>query len=335
MLYATTRSDRDAFTAHCTLNSNKAADGGAYRVFHAPNFSEIEIQCLLEKNFSQCVADVLNMLFDAKLTSWDVEFTIGRYPVQITSLGHRLHFAEPWHNPDWGYAWLPRRLATLLPQNTDAVTEWVKIAVKIAIMFGAFGNLYRSGIRRADIVVASDDFSSFISAWYARQWGLPVERIVCCCSEDDFLWEMIYHGQIRTDPAVWSAEGKQTAQITNLERLIYECGGTEEVTRFVESCSAGAVYSPGEAVLEKLREGIFVSVSGKKRAENMIPRIYGTYDYLMSADTALSYIGLMDYRSKTGKICDALIFAQTSPQADAEGVARALGITVKELMQHI
>ena len=307
MLYATTRSDRDAFTAHCTLNSNKAADGGAYRVFHAPNFSEIEIQCLLEKNFSQCVADVLNMLFDAKLTSWDVEFTIGRYPVQITSLGHRLHFAEPWHNPDWGYAWLPRRLATLLPQNTDAVTEWVKIAVKIAIMFGAFGNLYRSGIRRADIVVASDDF----------------------------LWEMIYHGQIRTDPAVWSAEGKQTAQITNLERLIYECGGTEEVTRFVESCSAGAVYSPGEAVLEKLREGIFVSVSGKKRAENMIPRIYGTYDYLMSADTALSYIGLMDYRSKTGKICDALIFAQTSPQADAEGVARALGITVKELMQHI
>lgn len=331
MLYITTRSDQTVYTSHCTLKEDKAADGGAYRVFHAPYFPKADIDTFLEKTFSQCVADILNVLFGTSLTSWDVEFAIGRYPVHTRSLGHRLCFAEPWHNPEWNYSWVTRKLAALLFPEADVITDWVTISVRIAVLFGVFGNLHRSGIQSADIVVVSGDLSSLISAWYARQWGLPINSILCCCDEESALWDLVCQGQIRTNSAEKFAGLKQS----NLERLICECGGTEEVKRYLESFCTGSVYNPGASTQENLRNGLCISVTGKNRTEHIISRFYGTYGYIMSSHTAQADIGLMDYRAKTGKVCDAVILAEDSPHADAAFVAKALGISIKELMQRI
>lgn len=337
MLYVTTRNNRDAFTAQRALRENRGPDGGMYLPFHMPKFSQTEIETLAEKSFNQCVAEILNLLFNTKLTSWDIDFCIGRYPVRLETLRHRIIIAETWHNPEWNYERLVKNLVDHLCNDYAVPTDWAKIAVRIAVLFGIFGELKRAGIPAADVAAVSGDFSAPISVWYARQWGLPVGNIVCCCNENKSLWDLICHGQLRTDvlsipTAIPDADA---ALPDDLERLIYECGGISEVQHYQEACRRGRMYCPNDMMLRKLRNGLYVSVVSSQRIQTTIPSVYRTHNYLLSPYPALAYAGLLDYRAKTGETRHAVVLAERSPVYDGAMVAGAIGISVEELNKYL
>lgn len=323
MLYVTTRNNRDAYTAQRALRENRGPDGGLYLPFRTPKFSPADIDALAEKPFGQCVADVLNLLFNTKLTSWDVDFCVGRYPVRLQTLRHRIIMAESWHNPGWDFDCMVDNLAKHLCANITVPSDLAKIAVRIAVLFGIFGELKRSGINFADISVVSGDFSAPISAWYARQWGLPIGNIICCCNENNDLWNLICHGQLRTD-TVSIPTIIPEADITlpaDLERLIYEAGGIPEVERYLDICRRGGTYCPNDAILGRLRKNLHVSVVSSQRIEMTIPSVYRTHNYPLSPYSALAYAGLLDYRTKTGETRHAIVLAEKSPANDAEAAA--------------
>lgn len=339
MLYITTRNNRDAYTAQRVLRENRGPDGGMYLPFRPPSFSQAELDALGEKSFNQCVAELLNRMFNTKLTGWDVEFCTGRYPVRLESLRNRIIMAEAWHNLDWNFDRMVKDLVSHIRGGAGELPgDWARIAVRIAVLFGIFGELKRAGIDQpVDISVVSGDFSAPISAWYARQWGLPIGNLVCCCNENNSLWDLIHHGQLRTD-AVSVPTATPEADITvpdDLERLIYECGGALEVQRYLDACRRGGLYCPNDAVLAKLRKGLYVSVVSGQRMKTTIPSVYRTHSYLLSPYSALAYAGLLDYRAKTGETRSCLVLAEKSPVCDAESVAGMLGISVEELKKQI
>lgn len=334
MLYVTTRSNQDAYTAQRILRENRASDGGMYLPFRAPSFSKEDIQKLGEKSFGQNVADILNLLFQTKLTSWDVTFCIGRNPVRLTPLRHRIQVAENWHNPQGDFSWLVQKLTQQLCGSAQQ-SGWAPIGIRIAVLFGLFGELKKQGIDSADISVVSGDFSLPISVWYARQWGLPLRNIVCCCNENNSLWDLVCQGQMRTD-AVSIPTMLPEADVTvpaELERLIHGCGGSREVELYLNICRSGSVYRPSEAVLNHLRQGLFVSVVSSERILDTIPGVYRTHRYLMSSYTALAYSGLLDYRAKTGETSHAVVISDRSASAEAETVAKALAVSEEEIKQ--
>lgn len=333
MLYVTTRNNRDAFTPNRVLHEDRCPDGGLYLPFHPPHFAQQDLEALAEKPFNHRVAEVLNLLFRTKLTGWDIDFAAGRQPVRLTTLRHRIHIAQTWYNPEWSYESLQNRLTGLLCEMTAEPTDWVAIAVRIAVLFGIYGELRNMGIGSADIALVTGDFSAPISAWYARQWGLPVGNIICCCNENKNLWELICYGQLRTDAITIQTDVPEAdvAIPTGLERLIYGCGGAAEVERYLDACRCGRMYCPGDAVLSKLRKGLNVSVVSNSRLERVVPNVYRTHGCLMSSGTALAYAGLLDYRAKTGVAGDAVVLAEKSVAADAQTVAKYLGITAEEL----
>lgn len=339
MLYVTTRSNRDAYTAHRALRENRGPDGGMYLPFRTPRLSQADLDALGEKPFNQCVAEVLNLLFNAKLTCWDVDFCVGRYPVRLDCLRNRIVMAESWHNPDGTFERMVKDLAAHLCVGEPAMPgDWTRIAVRIAVLFGIFGELKRAGIdQTVDISMVSGDFSAPISAWYARQWGLPIGNLVCCCNENNSLWDLICHGQLRTD-AVSIATAVREADVTipsDLERLIYECGGALEVQRYLDACRQGGMYCPNDAVLTSLRKGLYVSVVSSQRMDTTIPNVYRTHSYVLSPYSALAYAGLLDYRAKTGETGYCIVLTEKSPACDAEAVSRMLGITVEEMKNSI
>lgn len=333
MLYVTTRNSRDAYTAQRALRENRGPDGGFYLPFRIPQFSKTETDALAEKTFSQNVADVLNLLFNAKLTSWDVDFCVGRYPVRLEELRHRIIMAETWHNPDWNFDRIVQDLINHLCDSTEAPSDWAKIAIRIAVLFGILGELKRNGVEEADISVVSSDFSAPISAWYARQWGLPIGNIVCCCNENNSLWDLVCHGQLRTD-AVSTPTVTPLADVTlpdDLERLVYACGGIGEVEHYLQACRRGGMYCPSDAVLAKYRKGLYVSVVSSQRLATTVSGVYRTHRYLLSPYTALAYSGLLDYRAKTGETRHAVVLAERSPACDEDAVADAFGISAEQL----
>lgn len=337
MLYVTTRNNQNVYTAQKILLENRGPEGGFFIPFRHPSFSIEEIAALAEKSFGQCVADVLNILFDTKLTSWDIDFCIGRYPVRLNKLNKRILVGEVWHNPDWSYEHLVHNLTAQLCGRNAIPGDWLKIAIRIAVLFGIYGQLLRQGIPTADISVVSGDFSAPISAWYARKWGLPIGNIVCACNENKSIWDLICYGQIRTD-TISIPTFIPEADISvpdGLERLIYDCVGLAEVRHYREACHAGKAYMISDPVLGKLRNGLVASVISSHRIPETISGVHSTHSYLMTQATALSYAALMDYRAKSGETRPAIVWSEKSPVCEADTIANILEMPTEVLLQKL
>ena len=333
MLYLTTRSSRDAYTAQRALRESRGPDGGMYLPFRGPSFAPEDWKRLAAMPFGQRVAEILNRLFQTRLTCWDVDVCIGRNPVEIKPLGHRTLVAELWHNPGQSYGYLAQELAEQLLGQPDYNSGWLPIALRIAMLFGIYGQL--GSDEPTDISVISGDFTAPISAYYARAWGLPIGNIVCCCNENSGLWELLRHGQLRTDTVSVRTilPEADVAVPENLERLVYEAGGTDEVERYLEVCRRGGAYAPSDPVLAKMNRGLSVSVVSSSRIGQTISSVYRTHRYVLSSGSALSYAGLMDYRAKAGQARNALILAEKSPALDAGFTAASLKVSERELKE--
>lgn len=344
MLYATTRNNADTFTAQRVLTMKRGPDGGLFVPFRIPRFTEEEILSLGKKHFNGNLADTLNLLFGSKLTSYDIDFTLGRHSVRLQQLGQKIIIGECWHNTDWQFSRLVADLTDLMltDKNAEPVIDgWAETGIRIAVFFGIFGELIREGIagmdRKIDIALISGDFSGVMSAWYARAMGLPIGNIVCCCNENNAMWDFICHGQLRTDGVARTTAVPEAdvAIPEGLERLICLYGGPEETKRYVECLHRGATYYAEESFLHRLRQGIYVTVSSEKRILSTIVAAFSTHRYLLSPAGALPYAGLQDYRARTGEMRTALILTEKSPGTDRKQIADALGIEEAELRNYL
>ncbi len=328
MLYVTTRNNRDAFTANRAITENRCPDGGHYLPFRHPKFSPEEMDTLLQKPFGEVVAEVINRLFSVKLNGWDVDFSIGRHPVRLEPLHHRILLAEGWHVPGNRFDQIQQFLSQRICPEMAEPSGWVKIAIRSAILFGVFADLRRIGIKQADFSCISGDFIMPISAWYARCWGLPIRNIICCCNENNSLWELLCHGQMRMD-LVSTPTLIPDADVTvpvHLERLIYECGGMEENQRYLDACRKGRRYIPTDAVLAKMRQGMHVSVVSSHRLRSSIPSVYKSYGQLLSCKSALAYSGLQDFQSINGIAGNAIVWSEESPVTESDSLAQILSV---------
>lgn len=334
MLYVTTREDRDAYTGYRALHESRSGDGGLFLPFRMPSVSAEALDTLLRKPFHQTIGEVLNLFFPVKLTGVDVEFAMGRRSVQLEGLGRRAFLVEAWHNPEGDYRYLERSLTKLMTKENGPGGNWTRIAIRIALWFGVFGQLRQAGMGdKVDICVVSGDFSAPISAWYAKQWGLPIGKIICCCNENSTLWDLFRYGQMRTDTVsvpTATPDGDITIP-TDLERLIYAYGDVDETQRYLEAVRQGKPYHAPEEMLERLRQEFYVSVISNQRMLQTIPSVYRTHGHLLSPYGALAYAGLLDYRTVAEEPRYGLVLEEKSPAQDVEAVAAALGMEAKEV----
>lgn len=337
MLYVTTRNQIDVFTPEHPLRNRRDPDGGLYCPFHALRFSPEEIEGLKDVSFNQCMADMLKTMFGISLSSWEVDFCIGRYPVRLKNLESRLSVCEPWHNTGKDFRNMVEQLSKRMNGQHDQ--GWVEMAVRIAVLFGLYGELRREGILNRgevfDLAVLSGSFMEPMSAWYAKQWGLPVGKIVCCCNENNTVWNLICQGQFPTDQTAVSTcvPGADIVLPEELERLVAACGDTWEMEHFLGCCETGKTYCPEEPVLNKMREHLYVSVVGSERIRQTVAGVYKASSYLLSPESALVYSGLQYYRAGKEQLRKAVVMTNRSPALDLAFAAEALGIPEETLRQ--
>ena len=342
MLYVTTRDPNDAYTANRALSENRCPQGGFFVPMRFPHFDECAIAALSEKSFSQNVADILNLLFGTQLDSWGVEFGIGRYPVKLVSLNSRTVVAESWHNPMYRFERLANGIEKAVRQSDQinpVPSDWLMIVSRIAILFGIVGQLLQNGIlakgQKLDISLPAGNLSAPMAAWYARKMGLPIGTIVCCCNENTELWNLLHKGQLHTGAIAVRTHTPDCdyAVPDDLERLIFSVLGRQETKRYCEACRQGEQYELESEQMNRLREGLYISVISDKRMASTIPNLYKTTGFVPSPKTALAYGGLMDYRAATGERRPALLLSEESPMYSLQFAAECMNMTPAELKQ--
>lgn len=299
MLYVSTKNKTDSFTAYKVLHEETTPDGGLFAPFHLPAFSAEEIDGLKELTFSESVSKILNLFFSRRLTSWDVEFSIGRYPFKMEAIGQRITVAELWHNNQLDYEYIVSGLYNKLTDKPcKNVPQWVRIAVEISTLFGLYGELLRNGIQNADIALTDDVLYYPVAAWYARKMGLPIGVILCGCKENSGLWELIRRGEA----AVCISD--------QIQRLIYESFGVDETVKFLEAHNNGQIYRLTNEQTAIFNQGIYPFVIGSDRTPAVAASIQRTCGYTPDALTAAAYGAVQDYRAATGENRPTLILSR-------------------------
>lgn len=342
MLYVNTRNKYDAQTTPKALGADGGSDGGLYVPFQMPAFTGEEIAGFAEKSFGQCVAEVLNLFFSCRLTAADVDFCVGRLPVKVSSMHHRILIAETWRNVDNDYDRTERDLSALICGNLGCEikrTSWLKIAIRVAVLFGVFGELMRSGAvtlnQPIDVAVPTVDFSVPMAVWYCRTMGLPINNIICSCNENSGVWELLHLGEMHTDAAVIHTTTPLADMVVpaELERLVHAVGGVECAQQYANTVQTGRIYRPAQELAAQLKKGMFAAVVSRSRLDALIPSVYRTNAYILGTYTALAYGGLMDYRAKTGETRPALLLAERSPLCDSTIVADAMRMSALQLKE--
>ena len=344
MLYITTRENKDAFTSYHTLCKETGPEGGQFIPFQSVRFSKQEISDLKEKIFAQCVAEILNQFFSSRLDAWDVDCCIGRYPVKLVPMSHKIVVGETWNNPEWDFSRVVRNLRGRIlgtADTNDAPSGWTWIAVRIAVLFGLFGEMFRAGSAdpagTIDVAVSAGDFSAPVAVWYAREMGLPIGTISFACNDSGLLWELMNHGEFRPRAAreTYVPEACANALLGAVERLIYEVFGSREAMRFAQTVESGCDYFLDEEQVAQLRTGMFCAVVSQKRTMSVIRNVYRTNTYLLSPESALAYGGLQDYRATNNETGPALILTEQGPLTAVDAVSEAIGIAPDELKARI
>lgn len=338
MLYVTTRSDRDAYTDHWVLTHDLAPDGGQFLPRTVPHFDEGALGEVASRSFNQNVAFILSLMFRRRITGWDVDLTIGKRPMNIVELNSRTMVAEVWRNSDWCFDQFVERLFRLFVEAPEIKpSQWFRMSVRIAVLFGIYGELMARGTvslaQPLDIAVPSFDFQFPMAAWYARSWGLPIGRIICCCNENNGPWTLLHQGELRTDlePKETFTAACDQAVPAGLERLIDGVLGRGETRRYVGAVESRRRYKLEPEQRELLRRGLSVSVVSQRRMTFMIPNIYRTGRWIPDPYSAMSYAGLVDHRARPGDTGMALIISEEDPIFSVEMLSRIIGISEEQL----
>ncbi len=327
MLYKTTRSKADSYTDYRTLVEDLAPNGGFFVPYRIPQLDDEQLRFIKEKSFGEVVAFVLNLFYTGRITPWDVDCTIGKMPVKISSVDHRIMLVKLWDNPQQSYEYLCSRLyEKLCNEGRLNVPQWTHISIRISVLFGIYSLLHKMQICSFDICLNTGDFSAPMAAWYARHMGLPVGKIICTCDENSPVWDFLHRGEL--DTAMIDA-------VSGVERFICATLGFDEVQNFLEVYNQKGIYRISAEQLQILNQNMFVSVVGKKRADSVISSFFAANNVILDPLTAYSYGGLQDYRAKTGESRTTVLLWDSSPIHYFDAVQRATGFNLQEIKKYI
>lgn len=342
MLYVTTRSNVEVSTALRAMRENRAPDGGLYLPARIPALTAEEVRALLAKPTGDIAADILNRFFGTKLTGPQVETALGAELFGATAMSHRIVFWELWRRDGRRWADTLRSLAALIAQEPGAEAgTWLRVAAKVALLFAAVAQLRGEGRigpeEKADLFVMSGDMIGLFAGWYAGQMGLPIGTVVCCCNENSGVWDLICRGQMKLDARridTGTPECDLAVQ-PGLELMLYASLGAEEAERFVRQTGQGGTYFLGPEQHRHFRQGLDACVVSSRRLGGVICNLYRTNGYVLCPYNALTYAGLMDYRSTKRRRSTALILSTKSPLDMAAQLAPLLGTDEDSLRRHI
>ncbi|MFH1317331.1 MAG: threonine synthase [Candidatus Woesearchaeota archaeon] len=110
--------------------------------------------------------------------------------------------------------------------------NWARIAAQIIYQFKVYFSIKISSLEPIDIVIPSGNFGHALSAYYARQMGIPFNRIIIATNENNVLNEFfktgIYKIRKKEDVIPTNSPSMDIAISSNLERLLFHFFNNDE-----------------------------------------------------------------------------------------------------------
>ncbi|MDR1796222.1 MAG: threonine synthase [Clostridiales Family XIII bacterium] len=220
-------------------------------------------------------------------------------------------------------------IGRLVPQVAYYVSAWARLAASGAVGPG----------EPVNICVPTGNFGNILAAWYAKQIGVPVGRLICASNENKVLTDFLRSGVYdrRRDFVLTDSPSMDILISSNLERLLWHlsggvaAGADGDVRRMMGGLDADGYYDAGEAVRQGLEDSRFYGgFADMERAHGALASLWQGQRYLIDTHTAVACAVMRGYWKETGDRTPVVIASTASPYKFAGSVARVLGLAEAE-----
>ena len=185
--------------------------------------------------------------------------------------------------------------------------NWGRVLPQIVYYISAYCDLLRDEKIQPDqavnVCVPTGNFGNILAAYYAREMGVPIDRLICASNSNNVLTDFIRTGRYDRNRAFHNTISPSMDILisSNLERLLLALTqDDEQVKDYMAQLSATGTYQVSDRVREKLQKRFAGYFCDDAETKAVIGRIYQKYDYLIDPHTAVAFDALEQYRSETG-----------------------------------
>ena len=195
-----------------------------------------------------------------------------------------------------------------------------RLIPQIVYYFYAYLNMLgEGGIKNGEkinIAVPTGNFGDILAAYYAKEMGLPVNKLICASNENRVLADFFNTGVYdkRRKLIMTISPSMDILVSSNLERLLWTASEREaqKVKELINSLREKGYYRIGSEMKEKLKD-FYGGFASQEESRQSIKEIFEKSKYLTDPHTAAAYTVYKKYIKETGDMTKTVIVATASP----------------------
>ncbi len=179
-----------------------------------------------------------------------------------------------------------------------------------------------------NVVVPTGNFGNILAAYYAKNMGVPIAKLICASNSNKVLFDFFQSGEYdrNRDFVLTSSPSMDILISSNLERLIYHIAGdnAERNAELMAQLSSTGKYEITDDMRAKLAD-FFGGFATEEETWDTIRKVFEKTGYLMDTHTAVASAVYDKYVKETGDKTVTVIASTASPFKFTRSVMNALG----------
>lgn len=183
----------------------------------------------------------------------------------------------------------------------------------------AYAKLFENGViakdEKINVVVPTGNFGNILAAFYAKNMGLPIGKLICASNENKVLYDFFRTGVYdrNREFILTSSPSMDILISSNLERLIYRIAGNDAAqnAKLMEDLLGDGRYEITPEMKSQLAD-FYGNYTGEKETAEVIRKLYEKTGYILDTHTAVASGVYEKYREDTGDCDTKTVIASTA-----------------------
>ena len=211
--------------------------------------------------------------------------------------------------------------------------NWGRLCPQIVYYVSAYLDMLNNGTQLNNgfnVCVPTGNFGNILAAYYAKEMGVPIKKLICASNKNKVLTDFINTGIYDRNREFYltSSPSMDILISSNLERLLYHLSDNDDkyVSGLLAELSDIGKYTVTDEIKSKISDLFYGGYADDLQVNNTIKSTFDKFGYLIDTHTAVAVNVYNDYVRNTGDKLPVVIASTASPYKFCNSVSAALGI---------
>ena len=194
-----------------------------------------------------------------------------------------------------------------------------RLVPQIVYYVYAYAKLFDNGVigngEPINIVVPTGNFGNILAAFYAKNMGVPIAKLICASNENKVLYDFFSTGTYdkNREFMLTSSPSMDILISSNLERLIYRIAGNdaEKNAVLMKQLTSAGKYEITPKMREQLKD-FYGNYTSEQETAGVIRALYEKTGYIIDTHTAVAAGVYGKYKAETKDDATKTVIASTA-----------------------